>query len=633
MHLPGSRQSEGPSGDRRSGMTHVEVIVVVLISMLLLGLLFPWVQRVREASRRNTCSAHMGNLARALIAYEQRHGHFPPAATWDTSSLQSLALHESRRWDLFVGSNWAIELLPDLGRSDLYHVFDSEVSIASEHNRMFRETLVAEMTCPSDEFNHSGNRFRFEPVEGLALEFARGNYAVNAGTHSFFVSEGSSKSPTGDHAHVRMDVKQRQFEYWGNGIAGFNKSFRRSDIANGSSTLIALNEIRAGIDPMDIRGCWALGHIAASATWGHGINGDAYGPNNSWARSDDIQGGPALNEKYGPLKLVALGMPCVSYIDKNQNAASRSRHRGGVNAAFLDGAVRFISDDIDPSLWHALHSRETPSEILVGEPENLISWSGSKTEAPPPPSGEITAAQERLRNSLGMEFVRIPSGKFMMGIPDQGNNVDTPPETPAHPVQITNDYWLGSTEVTKMQFQAVMEGSESAAEGDSDMPAVDVTWYEAVRFCQKLSERPEEQMAGRSYRLPTEAEWEYACRQCTSTAYVWRSTRPPGHSSGEAAGINPALPIGAVASFPCNSLGLYDMRGNAWEWCSDWFDRDYYARSRKDDPAGPESGYSKVVRGGDWIYVGEQCFINYPILAPWKSSPVVGFRVVCVQRP
>jgi formylglycine-generating enzyme required for sulfatase activity len=74
------------------------------------------------------------------------------------------------------------------------------------------------------------------------------------------------------------------------------------------------------------------------------------------------------------------------------------------------------------------------------------------------------------------------------------------------------------------------------------------------------------------------------------------------------------------------------MRGNAWEWTADWFDRDYYGRSRVDDPAGPREGYLKVVRGSDWIYCGEGCFINYPILAPWKSSPFIGFRVVCALK-
>lgn len=613
-----------------SGISLIEVIVVLMLFLVVLGVLIPWMLKSREQSRRTACTVRMRELTHALIDYEQRHGRFPAAASWDTSTMHSLALHESRRWDLFIGTNWAIEMLPGVGRSDLYGSFDDNKSISSDKNRRLRESILPEMTCPSDEFNHAGNMFLYEPVEGSGLEFARGNYAINAGTHSFYTSEGSTKTPTGDHAHVRIDAERREFEYWGNGIAGFNKKFRREEFTNGTSSLVAFNEIRAGIDPIDIRGCWALGHIAASATWGHGINGDAYGPNNPWPRSDDIQGGPSLNEKYGPEKLIELGMPCVSYIDKNQNATSRSRHPGGVNTAFLDGSVRFVSNQIDPAVWHALHSRETPPDALHRDIAELIAWPGSTEEASPPTSGDGSVTKRHVKNSLGMQFVRIPAGEFTMGVPDRGNDIDTPPETPPHPVRITADYFLGTTEVTRVQFHAVMGKVEDALAEQADMPAVDVTWFEAAEFCRRLSEFPEEQAAGRSYRLPTEAEWEYACRETTSDPYVWTSTRESGDGSGEAAGIDPPLPLMTVAIYPPNALGLHDMRGNAWEWCSDWFDRDYYSRSRQDDPTGPEQGYAKVVRGGDWIYVGEGCFINYPILAPWKSSPYVGFRVVCI---
>ena len=84
-----------------------------------------------------------------------------------------------------------------------------------------------------------------------------------------------------------------------------------------------------------------------------------------------------------------------------------------------------------------------------------------------------------------------------------------------------------------------------------------------------------------------------------------------------------------VGSYPANAFGLCDMRGNVWEWCDDWFDRDYYARSPVEDPLGPADGYVKVVRGGDWKFVGEQCLIDYPVAAPWASNRFVGFRVVC----
>src|SRR5690606_15083633 len=134
----------------------------------------------------------------------------------------------------------------------------------------------------------------------------------------------------------------------------------------------------------------------------------------------------------------------------------------------------------------------------------------------------------------------------------------------------------------------------------------------------------------RNYRLPTEAEWEYACRAGKSESYRWVRQRAAGDRSGEAAGISPPLPLAPVGSYPPNPLGLYDLRGNAWEWTADWFDRDYYARSPVNEPQGPAIGDLKVVRGGDWRFVGENCHIDYPLLPPWKASPVVGFRVVCV---
>ena len=619
----------------RAGISRTEVLVVVVLLVIVGGLVGPWVLGSRESARQTACKDRMATLISGLIEYEKTQGRLPVAADWDTSALHSLALHESSRWDLFVGRNWAIELLPFIGRESLFETFDADTPICSDENRSLRETSLAEMTCPADEFNRPDNPFVFEPAEGLAYHFARGNFAINGGTQSYFTNEGSTKTPTGDHGHVEIDVDERTFRYWGNGIAGFNTSFGSDDFRNASSSLVALNEIRAGIDTIDIRGCWALGHIAGSVTWGHGINGDAYCPNNNWARSDDIQYGGRLNEKFGPEMLIELGMPCVSYIDKNQNAASRSSHEGGVNTAFLDGSVRFVSEQIDPALWHCLHSRETPPDAFHQDIAELVDWPGSSEEAPAPVPANLEPTADELTNSVGMAFVCIPAGQFTMGIPDIGNNRDTPPETPAHPVKITQSYLLGTTEVTREQFAAVRGElgpfEDPDDEAEPNMPIVDVTWHEAAKFCERLSALPAEKAAGRSYRLPTEAEWEYACRETTSEPYTWRPHRSEADDSGETAGMTPPLPLTAVANYPPNALGLHDMRGNAWEWCGDWFDRDYYGRARLEDPAGPATGYAKVVRGSDWIYVGEGCFINYPILPPWKSSPFVGFRVVCVQ--
>lgn len=222
------------------------------------------------------------------------------------------------------------------------------------------------------------------------------------------------------------------------------------------------------------------------------------------------------------------------------------------------------------------------------------------------------------------------------GTPDEGNSESAPPECPPHEVTITRNFWLGAYEVTQAQFQVVLERNPSGqvpdvtvVESTDDFPVEDASWYDAVEFCERLSELPDEKAERRRYRLPTEAEWEYACRSGKSEPYRWALRRQPSEKSGEAAGIVPDLPLTKIGSYQSNEFGLFDMRDNVWEWCADWFDRTYYSRSPRDDPQGPAKGYLKVVRGGDWVFVGEVCRINYPIMSPWQRSPFVGFRVVC----
>jgi len=127
-----------------------------------------------------------------------------------------------------------------------------------------------------------------------------------------------------------------------------------------------------------------------------------------------------------------------------------------------------------------------------------------------------------------------------------------------------------------------------------ELPVENVSWNDAEEFCRKLSALPKEIAAGRHYRLPTEAEWEYACRAGKSEAYNWHSSRPAADDSGENSGISPSLPITPVGSYRRNPFGLYDMRGNVWEWTADWFDRSYYSRSPVNNPQGPAEGYMKV---------------------------------------
>lgn len=176
------------------------------------------------------------------------------------------------------------------------------------------------------------------------------------------------------------------------------------------------------------------------------------------------------------------------------------------------------------------------------------------------------------------------------------------------------------------------QGTPEPTATDGQWPMTNVTWQAANTFCQRLSAMPEEQAASRTYRLPTEAEWEYACRSGSREAALGSNRTANVEVNGESAGHLPGLELAPVGSFASNQFGLHDMRGNAWEWTADWYDRDYYARSRVDDPAGPANGYLKVVRGSDWRFVGEPCLIDYHVMPPWKSNPFVGFRIVCETR-
>ncbi len=639
----------------RQGVSIIDVLLALAVILLLLALASPLLVSAREVARRSSCKGKLSQWGVALQAYHDVHRSFPPASVWNTTSTESLALHMSKQFDRFTHANWAQMLLPHIGEEQLATRFDPNRPVAAAENEAGRTTSFSRMNCPSDTYNRGDNHYVFENTAGRSIEFARGNYAINAGTNCYKDGPGSTSSPYGDPAHLVIDRETREFRLWGNGIAGFNVSFSLNDFANGTSTLVALEEVRAGIHPLDLRGTWALGQIAASATWGHGVNGDDYGPNNQWSRADDIIGCGQLHEILGEEVLTREGMPCVWYVDVNQNATARSQHAGGANVLFLDGGVRFISDGVDPGLWHVMHSRETPATVLAEEFDQRLTAKYFDGEAPKPisPNSTIASASAKISkiagdvgpevhtNSIGMSFVYISTGDFRMGTPDFGNSF-SPLECPKHEIRITRPFLIGSHEVTRGQYLAVMSALDVGdttmpdkkhlpmpEAPNSDSPMVNVTWYEAAEFCRRLSEKQEEHAAGRWYRLPSEAEWEYACREGKSEPYNWKRKRLQDDVSGETAGISPPLMLTAVGSYPPNDIGLFDMRGNAWEWTADWFDRDYYTRSPIEDPRGPAHGYLKVVRGGDWRFIGEMCHIDYPIMPPWKGSPFVGFRIIC----
>jgi formylglycine-generating enzyme required for sulfatase activity len=225
---------------------------------------------------------------------------------------------------------------------------------------------------------------------------------------------------------------------------------------------------------------------------------------------------------------------------------------------------------------------------------------------------------ESITNSIGIKLNKIPAGTFMMG--DANGQRD---ETP-HEVTLTQPFYLGVTEVTNAQWKAVM-GNVPSNWKDDELPVEQVSWGDVVSFCKKLSSLPAERAAGRVYRLPTEAEWEYACRAGTSTSYSFGNDES---LLGDFAWLyeNAGSRAHAVGQKQPNAWGLYDMHGNVWEWCSDWFGD--YPGGAVSDPQGVASGSPRVNRGGSWNFSARSCRSAIRRrLNPWYRFNDLGFRL------
>ena len=219
-----------------------------------------------------------------------------------------------------------------------------------------------------------------------------------------------------------------------------------------------------------------------------------------------------------------------------------------------------------------------------------------------------------VRNSLGMIMMPIPAGEFTMG------STDTKYEMAAHKVKITRAFHLGATEVTQAQWKAVMGGNPSFFQGD-DLPVENLNWNECQEFLKKLSEKE-----GKTYRLPTEAEWEYACRAGSTTRY---SFGDEAAALGDYAwyGANSEVATHPVGQKKANAWGLYDMYGNVWEWCQDRISANYEDKEQT-DPAGPAEGSQRCFRGGAWYDDVNRCRSAFRNSRNGNSRCYFGLRVV-----
>ena len=244
----------------------------------------------------------------------------------------------------------------------------------------------------------------------------------------------------------------------------------------------------------------------------------------------------------------------------------------------------------------------------------------------------ISASQQRgaltvsLRNGVSLEFVRIPAGQFTMGC-SRGDNDCAEDEKPAHLVRISRPFEIGKYEVTAAQWQAVMVTTPATTfPGDGDDHAVGFVGWDTVQdFVKRLNDRKD----GYSYRLPTEAEWEYAARaNTTGPSYL------PTLSTIAWFGQNVEGRPEAVGKKQPNAWGLYDMQGNAWEWTQDFYDAKYFSRSPETDPKGPTSGQYRVLRGGSSFSAAKNLRISVRhFVGATARTDYYGFRVVREANP
>jgi formylglycine-generating enzyme required for sulfatase activity len=257
---------------------------------------------------------------------------------------------------------------------------------------------------------------------------------------------------------------------------------------------------------------------------------------------------------------------------------------------------------------------------------------GVRRELEATPSMRISQtvpAQIEIHEIRGIHFKLIPAGKFLMGSPDADGQPCTD-EKPQHHVHITRPFCLGVHPVTQSQYASLMGTNPSYFQGDGNRPVEQVSWEEANAFCRKLLEAVRGEVGGWVCRLPTEAEWEYACRAGTTTRYCF---------GDDAAGLgeyawfddNSCGTTHPVGQKKPNAWGLYDMHGNVWEWCQDWYSDAYYASCPIEDPVGPSQAFLRARRGGSWSYDAGYCrSANRSRYTPVDRCHNLGFRLALV---
>lgn len=233
------------------------------------------------------------------------------------------------------------------------------------------------------------------------------------------------------------------------------------------------------------------------------------------------------------------------------------------------------------------------------------------------------AAQDSILKQIAANMVLVETGTFSMGCTAEQGKDCTHWEKPEHLVMVSS-FYIGRFDVTQAEWDAIMgkDNNLSMHKNCPKCPVDDVSWHDAVEFTNRLN-----QLTGKKYRLPTEAEWEYAARGGNkSKGYKYAGSNDPDRVEWyDGNSKDTTHPVGYLQP---NELGLFDMNGNVWQWCSDWYDERYYLTRPAYNPKGPDRGTTKVIRGGSWVNFARVCRVSYRIgTLPSKRFRNDGFRL------
>jgi len=343
------------------GFTLVELLVVITIIGILIGLLMPAVQEVREAARRAQCQNNLHQLGIALQNYETTCLLFPPSSTWPANANIEAKNNPDLR------ESWVIMILPNMDQLPVYDKFYYQAGdtlpggkkigdmrpITDASHADARKTKLSALLCPSDQYNREmfmGSKS--SQTSQLGDNWGRCNYAANAALGYLTLTSGQTCA-TGLDTNAALGDKGWKDKRI-RGVMGANVSIGASpaDMPDGTSNTVLLAEIRAGATPFDLRGVWAMAGGCSNSLWAHGYCGTDYGPNynQSTTGGDGVLACSEIQTFHGGAQsLATMGMSCASQNYANRQQTARSMHKGGVFTCFADASVHWIADSVEVS--------------------------------------------------------------------------------------------------------------------------------------------------------------------------------------------------------------------------------------------------------------------------------------------